>query len=98
MPGEDFDEDSADKDYSPPVNKADEVLKNLRLDHLNPEGKDHVLEIVREFHDNFYLPGEPLTPTDLVQPGSEFTLCDRLLRYSNLKVRKTVFFAIFEII
>ena len=31
-------------------------------------------------------------------PGSEFTLYVRLLRYSNLKMRKTVFFAIFEII
>ena len=29
----------------PPVNKADKVIKNLRLDHLKPEEKDHVLEI-----------------------------------------------------
>ena len=49
------------------MNKADEVLKNFRSDHSNPEEKDHVLEIVREFPDNFYLPGEPLTPTHLVQ-------------------------------
>ena len=67
LPGEDFNEDSADEDYPPPVNKAEEVIKNLRLDHLNPEEKDHVLEIVREFPDNFYIPGEPLTPTHLVQ-------------------------------
>ena len=67
LPGEDFDEDSVDEDYSPPVNKAEEVIKNLRLDYLNPEEKDHVLEIDREFPDNFYLPGEPLTPTYLVK-------------------------------
>ena len=67
MPGEDFDEDSADEDCSAPVNKADEAIKNLRLDHLNPEEKDHVLKIVRKFSDNLYLPGEPLTPTHLVQ-------------------------------
>ena len=67
LPGEYFHEESTDEDYSPPVNKADEVIKNLRLDHLNPEEKDHVLEIVREFPDNFYLPGEPLTPTYLLQ-------------------------------
>ena len=67
LTGEDFDEDSTDEDYSPPVNKADEVIKNLYLHHLNPVEKDHVLEIVREFHDNFYPPGEPLTPTHLVQ-------------------------------
>ena len=29
--------------------------------------EDHVLEIVREFPNNCYLPGEPLTPTHLVQ-------------------------------
>ena len=67
LPGEDFDEDSADEDYSPLVNKADEVIKNLRLGHLNPEEKDHVLDIVRDFPDKFYLPGEPLTPTYLVK-------------------------------
>ena len=43
LPGEDFDENSADEDYSPLVNKADEVRKNLRLNHLNPGEKDHVL-------------------------------------------------------
>ena len=42
-------------------------MKNLRLDHLNPEEKDHILEIVREFPDNYYPPGEPLTPTHLLQ-------------------------------
>ena len=47
--------------------KADEVIKTLRLDHLNAEENDHELEIVKEFTDNFYLPGEPLTPTHLVQ-------------------------------
>ena len=41
LQGEDFDQDSVDEDYSPPVNKAEEVIKNLQLDHLNPE-KDHV--------------------------------------------------------
>ena len=49
------------------MNKADEVIKNLRLNHLNPEEKNHVLEIFREFPDHFYLPGEPLTPTQLTQ-------------------------------
>ena len=67
LPEEDFDEDSADEDYSSPVNKADEVIKNLRLDHLNSDEKAHVLEIVRKFPDNFDLPEEPLTPTHLVQ-------------------------------
>ena len=67
FPGEDFDEYSTDEDYSPPVNKAEEVIKHLRLDNLNPEEKEHVLEIIRDFPDNFYLPGESLTPTHLVQ-------------------------------
>ena len=66
FPGEDFDEYSADEYYSTPVIKAEEVIKHLRLDHLNPEEKEHVLEIIREFPDNFYLL-EPLTPTHLVQ-------------------------------
>ena len=47
LPGEDFDEASADEDYSPPVNEAEEIIKNISLDHLNPEEKDDVLEIVR---------------------------------------------------
>ena len=67
LPGEDFDVDSKDEDYLPPVNKADEVIKNLCLDHLNMEEKDHVLDIFKEIPENFYLPGEPLTPTHLVQ-------------------------------
>ena len=53
LAGEDFDKDSADEDYSPPANEAEEVIKNLRLDHLNAEEKEHVLEIVTEFPDNF---------------------------------------------
>ena len=57
----------ADEDYSPPVDKAEKVIKHIRLDHLNPEEKEHALEIIREFPDNFYLPEEPLTPTHLVQ-------------------------------
>ena len=67
FPREDFDEYSADEDYSPPVDKAKEVIKHLGLDHLNPEEKEHVLEIIREFPDNFHLSGESLTPTHLVQ-------------------------------
>ena len=42
-------------------------MKHLRLDHLNPEEKEHVLEIIRDFPDNFYLPGESLTPAHLVR-------------------------------
>ena len=34
-PVKDFNEDSTYDDYSPPVNKAGEVIKSLRLDHLN---------------------------------------------------------------
>ena len=67
FPGEDFDEYSAEEDYSSPVDKAEEVIKHLRLDHLNPEENEHLLEIIREFPDNFYLPGKPPTPTHLVQ-------------------------------
>ena len=39
FPEEDFDEYSADEDYSPPVNKAEEAMKHLRLDRLKPEEK-----------------------------------------------------------
>ena len=39
----------------------------MELDHLNQEEKEHVIEIVQEFPDSFYLPGEPLTSTHLVQ-------------------------------
>ena len=43
-----------------------------------------------------------ILPKDFVvlnpNPGSEFTLYVRLMRYSNLKMRKIVFFAIFEMI
>ena len=67
LPGENFDEDFADEDYSPLVNKANEVIQNLRFYHLNPEDNELVLEIVSEFPDKFYPLGEPLTPSYLVQ-------------------------------
>ena len=47
--------------------KIEEVIDKLQLDHLSQEEKEHVIEIVREFPDSFYLPGEPLTSTHLVQ-------------------------------
>ena len=62
FPGEDFDEYSADEDYSPPVDKTEDVIKHLRLDHLNPEEKEHVLEIIREFPDNFLKHNTKFTP------------------------------------
>ena len=67
MPGEGFDEDYTDKDYSPIVNKADEEIKSLSLDHLTKKKKDHVLEIVKEFPVSLYLPVAPVSPTPLAK-------------------------------
>ena len=43
------------------------MIDKLRLNHLNQEEKEHVIKIAQEFPDSFYLPGEPLISTHLVQ-------------------------------
>ena len=67
LPGEDSDEYFLNENSNFKINKIEEVIDKLQLDHLNQEEKEHVIEIVREFPDSFYLPGEPLTSTHLVQ-------------------------------
>ena len=68
LPGEDLDEYFLNENLKFERGKIEEVIDKLQLDHLNQEEKEHVVETVREFPDSFYLPGEPLTSTHLVQP------------------------------
>lgn len=39
------------------------IKENLRLEHLNSEERKHILDIVDEFSDRFYLPGDKLGRT-----------------------------------
>nr|XP_034195210.1 uncharacterized protein LOC117611386 [Osmia lignaria] len=43
-----------------PENRATRIRNLLRTDHLNAEERKHVLNIVDEFSDRFYLPGDKL--------------------------------------
>ena len=48
--------------------KRIELLReNLRLDHLNPEEKESVLNTCISYNDIFYLPNDKLTCTDTIQ-------------------------------
>jgi hypothetical protein len=59
------------------LNRAEEVLKRLRLDHLHTEEREQVEKTSADYHDIFHLPGEMLTGTTAIrheirmQPGVE---------------------------
>ena len=59
------------------------------MDSLNQGEKDHVLDIVKEFPNNFYLPEESLTPTHLLQHKiytlDEVHINTRLYRFTPLQ-------------
>lgn len=42
------------------------IVKSLRLDHLNSEEKENVLNLVKLYHDRFYLPDEYLGKTHVL--------------------------------
>ncbi|XP_043474358.1 uncharacterized protein LOC122506310 [Leptopilina heterotoma] len=67
LPGEDSDGYSTEEEYTPPIDRVSAILEYLRLDHLNKDEKEHVTQIIKEFPDSFHLPGEQLTPTNMVQ-------------------------------
>jgi hypothetical protein len=49
------------------VNRAEEVLKQLILDHLNKEERQQIEKTCTHYHDIFHLPGEMLTSTIVVK-------------------------------
>jgi hypothetical protein len=59
------------------VNRAEEVLKQLSLDHLNKEERQQIEKTCTDYHDIFHLPGEVLTSTIAVkheirlEPGAQ---------------------------
>jgi hypothetical protein len=59
------------------LSRTGEVLKRLRLEHLNKEERQQVEKTCATYQDIFYLPGEILTSTAAVrheirlQPGAE---------------------------
>ena len=59
------------------LNRTGEVLKRLRLEHLNKEERQHVEKTCAAYQDIFHLPGEILTSTTAVrheirtEPGIE---------------------------
>ena len=48
-------------------NRFEEILKLLRLDHLNKEEKENVIQLIKENEDRFHLAGEILEGTDSIQ-------------------------------
>jgi hypothetical protein len=58
-------------------NRPVEVLKRLRLEHLNEEERKEIEKTCLDYQDIFYLPGETLSSTTLVkheirlEPGTE---------------------------
>jgi hypothetical protein len=48
-------------------NRIGEVLGKLRLDHLNPEEKEMMKKICRDYHEIFYLPGDKLSCTNAIK-------------------------------
>ena len=55
------------KNLQPPENRVEAILETLRLDHLNEEEKEHVIDIIKDYPGIFHLTGELLTPTHLVK-------------------------------
>ena len=59
------------------LNRAEEVLKQLSLDHLNKEEREQIEKTCADYHDIFHLPGEKLTSTTAVtheirvEPGTK---------------------------
>jgi len=58
------------------LNRSGEVLKRLRLEHLNKEERQHVEKTCAAYQDIFHLPGEILTTTAVrhercTEPGIE---------------------------
>jgi hypothetical protein len=59
------------------LNRAEDVLKRLRLDHLHTEEREQVEKTCADYHDIFHFPGETLTGTTAIrheirmQPGVE---------------------------
>ena len=49
------------------VNRTEEVLKRLRLEHLNREERQHVEKTCAAYQDIFHLPGDILTSTAAVK-------------------------------
>jgi transposase InsO family protein len=49
------------------LNRTEEVLKRLRLEHLNKEERQQVEKMCAAYQDIFHLPGEILTSTTTVQ-------------------------------
>ena len=48
-------------------NRFEEILKLLRLDHLNMEEKENMMQLIKENEDRFHLAGEILEGTDSIQ-------------------------------
>jgi hypothetical protein len=59
------------------VNRAEEVLKQLSLDHLNKEERQQIEKTCTDYHDIFHLPGDVLNSTIAVkheirlEPGAQ---------------------------
>ena len=48
-------------------NRFDEIIKSLRLKHLNKEEQDSIFKIFYKYQDLFHLENEPLTATNVVR-------------------------------
>jgi hypothetical protein len=47
--------------------RDEEVLEQLRTEHLNPEERESISKICSEYTDVFYLPGDQLSSTNAVK-------------------------------
>lgn len=58
-----FEPDSEENKTETPSNRDQKIRESLRLDHLNSEEREHVLELIKEYPHLFHLPGDKLPAT-----------------------------------
>ena len=64
----DSDEDDASNSETIPTkDRLQRIQDNLRLDHLNKEEREHVISLIKDYTSLFYLPGDPLPATNILQ-------------------------------
>ncbi|CAK9816540.1 Retrovirus-related Pol polyprotein from transposon 17.6 [Anthophora quadrimaculata] len=61
-----FDSDSNDRISTGVTDRVNEIINRLRLDHLNNEEKEHVIELIEEFPERFHLPSDKLQATPFI--------------------------------
>ena len=62
-----FDSDTEDETLPIAEDRVLEIIKKLRLDHLNEEERDHVIKVIKEFPERFHLPCDKLPCTSYIK-------------------------------